>query len=102
MRNFEVMFILKPEEDKVINPIIDKYDELITKNGGKIEHIDKWGVKRLAYTIENLDTGYYVLITFSASNPCVKELDRIMKISDDVLRHMIISKEQKEVMHYEA
>ena len=51
MRNFEVMFILKPEEDKVINPIIDKYDELITKNGGKIEHIDKWGVKRLAYTI---------------------------------------------------
>lgn len=93
MRNFEVMFILKPEEDKVINPIIDKYDELITKNGGKIEHIDKWGVKRLAYTIENLDTGYYVLITFSASNPCVKELDRIMKISDDVLRHMIISKE---------
>ena len=93
MRNFEVMFILKPEEDKVINPIIDKYDELITKNGGKIEHIDKWGVKRLAYTIKNLDTGYYVLITFSASNPCVKELDRIMKISDDVLRHMIISKE---------
>ena len=92
MRNFEVMFILKPEEDKVINPIIDKYDELITKNGGKIEHIDKWGVNRLAYTIENLDTGYYVLITFSASNPCVKELDRIMKISDDVLRHMIISK----------
>ena len=93
MRNFEVMFILKPEEDKVINPIIDKYDELITKNGGKIEHIDKWGVKRLAYTIDDLDSGYYVLITFSASKYCVMELDRVMKISDEVLRHMIISKD---------
>ena len=92
MRDFEVMFILKPEEDEVINPIINKYEELVTKNGGKVERIDKWGKKRLAYTIEDLDTGYYVLITFSASNPCVKELDRIMKISDDVLRHMIISK----------
>ena len=92
MRDFEVMFILRPEEDEVINPIIEKYEDLITKNGGNVQHTDKWGKKRLAYTIEDLDTGYYVLITFSASNPCVKELDRIMKISDDVLRHMIISK----------
>ena len=93
MRDFEVMFILKPEDDEVINPIVDKYEELITKNGGKVEHTDKWGKKRLAYTIDVFDTGYYVLITFSASNPCVREVDRIMKISDDVLRHMIISKE---------
>lgn len=93
MRDFEVMFILRPEEDEVINPIIEKYEELITKNGGNVQSIDKWGKKRLAYTIDDFDTGYYVLITFSASNPCVREVDRIMKISDDVLRHMIISKE---------
>lgn len=93
MRDFEVMFILRPEEDEVVNPIIEKYEELITKNGGNIQNIDKWGKKRLAYTIDDFDTGYYVLITFSASNPCVREVDRIMKISDDVLRHMIISKE---------
>ena len=93
MRDFEVMFILRPEEDEVVNPIIEKYEELITKNGGNVQSIDKWGKKRLAYTIDDFDTGYYVLITFSASNPCVREVDRIMKISDDVLRHMIISKE---------
>ena len=93
MRDFEVMFILRPEEDEVINPIIDKFEDLITKNGGNVQHTDKWGKKRLAYTIDDFDTGYYVLITFSASNPCVREVDRIMKISDDVLRHMIISKE---------
>ena len=93
MRDFEVMFILRPEEDEVINPIIEKYEDLITKNGGNVQHTDKWGKKRLAYTIDDFDTGYYVLITFSASNPCVREVDRVMKISDDVLRHMIISKE---------
>lgn len=93
MRDFEVMFILRPEEDEVVNPIIDKFEDLITKNGGNVQHTDKWGKKRLAYTIDDFDTGYYVLITFSASNPCVREVDRIMKISDDVLRHMIISKE---------
>ena len=93
MRDFEVMFILRPEEDEVVNPIIEKFEDLITKNGGNVQSIDKWGKKRLAYTIDDFDTGYYVLITFSASNPCVREVDRIMKISDDVLRHMIISKE---------
>ena len=92
MRDFEVMFILRPEEDEVINPIIEKYEDLITKNAGNVQHTDKWGKKRLAYTIENLDSGYYVLMTFSASKYCVMELDRVMKISDEVLRHMIISK----------
>ena len=93
MKDYEVMFILRPAEDKVINPNIAKYEELITKNGGNVQKTDKWGVKRLAYTIENLDSGYYVLITFSASKYCVIELDRVMKISDEVLRHMIISKD---------
>ena len=93
MKDYEVMFILRPALDEVIKSNIEKYEELITKNGGNIQKTDKWGVKRLAYTIENLDSGYYVLITFSASKYCVMELDRVMKISDEVLRHMIISKD---------
>lgn len=93
MKDYEVMFILRPALDEVINPNIEKYEELIIKNGGNIQRTDKWGVKRLAYTIENLDSGYYVLITFSASKYCVMELDQVMKISDEVLRHMIISKD---------
>lgn len=93
MKDYEVMFILRPALDEVINPNIEKYEELITKNGGNIQRTDKWGEKRLAYTIDDLDSGYYVLITFSASKYCVMELDRVIKISDEVLRHMIISKD---------
>ena len=93
MKDYEVMFILRPALDEVINPNIEKYEELITKNGGNIQRTDKWGEKRLAYTIDDLDSRYYVLITFSASKYCVMELDRVMKISDEVLRHMIIGKD---------
>lgn len=93
MKDYEVMFILRPALDEVINPNIEKCEELITKNGGNIQRTDKWGEKRLAYTIDDLDSGYYVLITFSASKYCVMELDRVMKISDEVLRHMIIGKD---------
>lgn len=92
MREFEVMFILVPDEKEVLEKEVDSIEELIEKNGGKIEKTDQWGKKRLAYDIRDLEEGYYVLITFSANSPCVKELDRVMRIKESVLRHMIISK----------
>ena len=92
MREFEVMFILEPNEKEVIDKNVKEVEEVIKKNGGKIESIDQWGKKRLAYEIRDLEEGYYVLITFSAAASCVKELDRVMKIKEEVLRHMIISK----------
>ena len=92
MKEFEVMFILEPNEKEVIDKNVKEVEEVIKKNGGKIESIDQWGKKRLAYEIRDLEEGYYVLITFSAAAPCVKELDRVMKIKEEVLRHMIIYK----------
>lgn len=92
MREFEVMFILEPNEKEVIDKNVKEVEEVIKKNGGKIESIDQWGKKRLAYEIRDLEEGYYVLITFSAAASCVKELDRVMKIKEEVLRHMIIYK----------
>lgn len=92
MKAFEIMFILVPDEEKVLKKEIDSIEELIEKNGGKVEKIDQWGKKRLAYDIRDLEEGYYVLISFSANPPCVKELDRVMRIKETVLRHMIISK----------
>ena len=92
MREFEVMFILEPNEKEVIDKNVKEVEEVIKKNGGKIESIDQWGKKRLAYEIRDLEEGYYVLITFSAAASCVKELDRVMRIKENILRHMIISK----------
>lgn len=92
MREFEVMFILVPDEKEVLDKEIRSVEELIQNNGGKLEKTDQWGKKRLAYDIRDLEEGYYVLISFSAERTCVRELDRVMRIKESVLRHMIISK----------
>lgn len=92
MREFEVMFILVPDEKEVLDKEIRSVEEFIQNNGGKLEKTDQWGKKRLAYDIRDLEEGYYVLISFSAERTCVRELDRVMRIKESVLRHMIISK----------
>ena len=90
------MFILKPDmEEEVIQQAIDKYAAIITDGQGEVVSIDKWGKRRLAYEIKDLHDGYYVLVTFKSEPAVVVELDRVMKISDDMLRFMIINKDEK-------
>lgn len=93
MRNYEVMFIVKPAEEEVINNTITKFENLIKNNGGNIEKIDRWGKKRLAYEVKDFAEGFYVLFYFTAEPKAIAELDRVMKITDEVLKHMIINKE---------
>ena len=93
MNNYEVMYIVKPIEEEAFNAVAAKFDELLTSNGATIEKTDKWGKKHLAYPIQDFNDGLYVLTTFAAEPKAVKELDRVMKITDEILRHMIIKKE---------
>lgn len=90
---YEIMYIVKPIEEDAFKAVVAKFDNLITKNGGKVEKTDCWGKRRLAYEIQDLKEGLYVLVTFQAEAAAVRELDRVMKITDEVLRHMIISKD---------
>lgn len=93
MKAYEIMYIVKPVEEEAFEAVVSKFNKLIIDNGGKVEKTDRWGKKRLAYEIQDLNEGLYVLVTFSAEPACVKELDRVMKIStDDILRHMIIGR----------
>lgn len=93
VRTYEVMYIIKALEDEVIDGVIAKFDKVLADNGATVEKTDRWGKKSLAYEIQDLSEGYYVLVTFNAEPAAVKELDRVMKITDEVLRHMIIKKE---------
>lgn len=90
---FETMYIVKPIEEDAFKAVVAKFDKLITANGGNVEKTDCWGKRRLAYEIQNLNEGLYVLVTFQADAAAVKELDRVMRITDEVLRHMIIRKD---------
>ena len=90
MKSYEIMYIVKPYEDEKFEAVVEKFNTLITNNGGIIEKTDRWGKKRLAYEMQGLNEGLYVLVTFIAEPAAVKELDRVMKITDEILRHMII------------
>ena len=94
MRAYEVMYIIKPAEDEVIDGVVAKFEKLLTNNGAAIEKTDRWGKRKLAYLIDDLAEGYYVLVDFSDEPAAVKELDRVMKITDEVMRHMIVKKEK--------
>ncbi len=96
MRKYEVVFIVRPLEEEAINAVIEKFSKLIADNGGKIDKEDRWGKKRLAYEIKDEVEGYYVLFYVTCEPACVDECDRVMKISDEVLKHMIVRSDEKE------
>ena len=92
MNNYEVMYIIKAMEEEATEAVISKFEALVANNGGTVEKTDRWGRKRLAYEIKDTMEAYYVLMHFDAPSAAVAELDRVMKITDEILRHMIIKK----------
>jgi small subunit ribosomal protein S6 len=95
MRNYETIFILKPSlEEENRNAVIAKFKGII-EDGGEVVSVDEWGMRKLAYEIQKLKDGYYVLITFKSDSDVVDELERNYKISDDVMRFIVINKDAK-------
>ena len=90
--NYEVVYILDPnlgEENTAA--MVAKF---LVENNGTLAEIDEWGKRRLAYPINDLNDGYYVLMTFSAKPEFPRELDRILRITDGVMRSLIVSKDE--------
>jgi ribosomal protein S6 len=90
MRKYEVMYIIRPDvEQENVQALVEKFNGIIS-NGGEVTKTDVIGKRRLAYEINKLRDGYYVLVHFNATTEVVNELDRIMKISDEVIRSLIV------------
>ncbi len=95
MVNYEVMFILDPTlEDAVKEETIEAVKGII-QTEGEVENVDVWGMRKLAYLIQKKSEGYYVVIQFKAQPTLPGELDRRLKISDNVMRHLIINLDEK-------
>ncbi len=96
MVKYESMYILKPDlEEEKKDALVKRFSDIVTNDGGTIEKIDEWGKKRLAYPIQYINDGYYVLMTFEAKPTLPAELERNYKISDDVIRYMVINLDEK-------
>ncbi len=90
--SYETIMVLNTKLDEdATKALIEKFTSLIDANG-KVESVDEWGKKRLAYEIMDETEGYYVLVNFTSEGEFIKELDRIYKITDGVLRSIIVRK----------
>ena len=95
MINYEVMLILDPAlEDDRKDATVETVKGIIAAEG-EVGNVDTWGMRKLAYPIQKKSEGYYVVIEFKAQPTLPKELDRRLKISDNVMRHMIVNKDEK-------
>ncbi|MCI7145378.1 MAG: 30S ribosomal protein S6 [Clostridiales bacterium] len=95
MINYEVMFILDPAlDEEKRNATIETVKGIIAAEG-EVGEVDEWGLRKLAYPIQKKNEGYYVVIEFKAQPTLPKELDRRLKISDNVMRHLIVNKDEK-------
>lgn len=91
MRDYELMLILDPTlEAEEHQKATDRVAKLIDKNDGKVEKVDVWGTRRLAYPIAGHSDGYYAIMLFRGENSTIDELDRVLKIADEVMRHLIV------------
>ena len=92
--NYEVVYIIDPAQgEEAIATTVAKFQALAEQNGSDVV-VDEWGKRRLAYAIDYKTEGYYVLMSFTSVPEFPKELDRILRITDGVIRSMIVCKDE--------
>ena len=91
MNQYEVMYVIDAAlEDSARVELINRFSDLVKKNGGEIDRVDEWGKRRLAYAINYKTEGYYVLMYIKAPSELPRELERNLQIADSVLRYLVV------------
>ncbi len=91
MRDYEMVFIIHPEIDgDEAEDVVDDVKDLITKNDGKVTKVESWGLRKLAYPIKKQQEGRYVLMEFDLEPQSISEIERVLKLTEPVMRHLII------------
>lgn len=93
VNKYESIFIINPDIDEEgTKALVEKFKNLL-ETSAQLESIDEWGKRKLAYEIADKSEGYYVLANFSADSQFPHELERIYKITDGIIKYMIIKKD---------
>jgi small subunit ribosomal protein S6 len=95
MRNYETLYIIDPDlESDATKELIERFKGVVEKKDGQITEIDEWGKRRLAYPINDRQEGYYVLMNFKANPDAAADLERVFKITNGLMRYLIINKDK--------
>ena len=91
MRQYELMIILDPDlEERTIQPSLDKFLSVVTKDAGTVDKVDLWGKRRLAFDINKKSEGIYAVVNFTAEPATAKELDRQLGLNESVMRTKLL------------
>lgn len=91
MRPYEIMVILDAGlEEDVIRTTLDRAAQVISQAGGTVGRIDRWGRRRFAYEVKHQSEGYYALMEINAQPPAIAEVDRMLGLADEVVRHKVV------------
>ena len=96
---YELMVILTPEiDERQVAPTLDKFLKVITNDGGSIDNVDVWGKRRFAYEIQKKTEGIYAVVNFTATSEATQELDRQLKLNEQIMRTKVLRAEEAQAM----
>ncbi len=94
MRKYEIMAIISPDVDeRQLQPLVDKYTSVITREGGSVDNVDIWGRRHLAYPINKKTEGLYVVVNTTCEPATVSEVDRLMTIDEQFMRTKVMRRD---------
>jgi small subunit ribosomal protein S6 len=82
-------------DEEALEAAIQRTTDLIANNGGEVEKVDKWGRRRFAYEINDMTEGFYVVIDFKAETGATAEVERILKITEEVVRYLLVRRDEE-------
>jgi small subunit ribosomal protein S6 len=94
MRNYEGVFIVSPDlSAEAAKNVITQIQDLVSKNGGRVDGVQEWGKKRLAYKIKKRQEGHYVILNFQLDSDQTKKLEQSLRLNDQLLRFLLVNKD---------
>jgi small subunit ribosomal protein S6 len=93
MRHYEVVFMVHPDQSEQVPGMIERYSQLIQKDGGTVHRLEDWGRRQLAYHINKVHKAHYVLMNVEASNDAMEELGTTFRYNDAIIRNLIIRRD---------
>ena len=95
MSHYETLFVVHPEKGTRIKELIDRFKKVVEGQKGSVSQVDEWGLRDLAYRIEKQSKGFYVLFQYQSPAPAVEELERNLRLTDDILRYLTVRVEEE-------
>src|SRR5210317_1402389 len=94
MRNYEIVFMVHPDQSEQVPGMIDRYSKSIEAGNGKVHRLEDWGRRQLAYPIQKIHKAHYVLMNIECGQETLEELETSFKFNDAVLRHLVLRQDE--------